>query len=212
VSPPEDKFTPWAFRQSLRGMKLTGAQYRIAIELAEHTKSGKPAVWPSIATLARHCAMNTRTVERALGELANLGIITKGDGKSTRILAIQPPVHRPVASGLQTGHTPVHRPDEYPKYENKGPKTDDDGSSGSWDDKDSTTSEANHGLASSEVSATGVAGLGNDCDPMDRMQNVPPNCLDKPSNICPNCGCDENDPWGTHTRKCPDNYENFLKY
>jgi hypothetical protein len=222
VSPPEDKFTPWAFRQSLRGMKLTGAQYRIAIELAEHTKSGKPAVWPSIATLARHCALNTRTVERALGELANLGIITKGEGKSTRILAVQPPVHRPVASGPQTGHTPVHRPDEYLKYENKGPKATDDqhrvgevtGSPGG----DQSVVEFKEGYPISAPSTLTV-------DPLDSTgspEKLPPAVHD----TCPECGgavtgdgeyhgahcslshcsgCSNSDPWSgaQHIPDCP---------
>ncbi|BBX01865.1 helix-turn-helix domain-containing protein [Mycolicibacterium moriokaense] len=128
-----DKFTPWKFRQSLRGMKLTGTQYRVAVELAEHAKIGKPAVWPSIATLARHCAVTTRAVEMALRDLTELGIIAKGKGNSTRILVIQPPNHSSdkieratppnhssVTSEPQFGHTPNHSSDEYLKYENEG--------------------------------------------------------------------------------------------
>jgi hypothetical protein len=207
VSAPEGKFTPWAFRQSLRGMKLTGAQYRIAIELAEHTTSGKPAVWPSISTLARHCAMNTRTVERALGELANLGIITKGEGKSTRILAIQPPVHRPVASGPQTGHTPVHRPDEYLKYENKGPKATDDqhrvgevtGSPGG--DQSGVEFKDGYPISASSTLTT---------RPLDSRTGTPEKLPPRDADPCALCGCNMNDPWGAHAPDCPDDPKNFL--
>ena len=79
-------FTPWDFRQSLRGMKLTLTQYRVAIELAEHAEVGKPAVWPSLATLAGNCACNQRMVEKSLADLTAMGIIAKGKGRSTRIL------------------------------------------------------------------------------------------------------------------------------
>ena len=82
-------FTPWDFRQSLRGMKLTLTQYRVAIELAEHAEVGKPAVWPSLATLAGNCACNQRMVEKSLADLTAMGIIAKGKGRSTRILIIQ---------------------------------------------------------------------------------------------------------------------------
>lgn len=77
-------------------------------------------------------------------------------------------------------------------------------------------------VASSEVSADGVAGLGNDCDPVDRMQNVPPNCLNELANrLCRECQCIEDqephdpycsrnscpgcrDPWGDgHYADCP---------
>lgn len=128
------EFTPWAFRQSLRGIKLPKAEYRVAVELAEHAEVGKAAVWPSIKTLALHCALDTRAVERALSGLTKRGIITKGNGKSTRILVIQKPaelpvstrtsaIHKPaelpVETGRITGHTPAELPDEYLKYEYK---------------------------------------------------------------------------------------------
>jgi hypothetical protein len=71
-----EEFHPGQFRRSLRSAKLTDAEYRVAVELAEFSMVGKPVVWPSLPLLAENCCMaDRRSVRRILGRLEAKGVI-----------------------------------------------------------------------------------------------------------------------------------------
>lgn len=70
------KFSPSHFRRSLSGAdELTHVQYRILIELCEHTQIDKPCVKVSNVRLAAHVGITADAVRKNLNQLAEMGFI-----------------------------------------------------------------------------------------------------------------------------------------
>lgn len=70
-------FHPRDFRRGLRHAGLTHGEYRVAVELAEHSNRDDPIVWPSVAALADVCAMTERGVQGILSSLSAKGVATR---------------------------------------------------------------------------------------------------------------------------------------
>lgn len=100
-------FHPRDFRRGLRHAGLTHGEYRVAVELAEHSNRDDPIVWPSVAALADVCAMTERGVQCILSSLSAKGVAARvsstkgGRGNTNRWrLLVKTPNN---ASGFTTG-------------------------------------------------------------------------------------------------------------
>ena len=81
----QPQFHPGDFRRGLRHAGLTHGEFRVAVELAEYARPGKPTVWPSATTLAEICGMTKRGIQLVLASLeAKRAIVCTGRSKGGR--------------------------------------------------------------------------------------------------------------------------------
>jgi hypothetical protein len=218
ADPKDDEpFLPYVFMQKLRDNRgLSKYEKLVAFVLVSHANEDNNLVWPSNATIAAESGLTINRVKAALTGLKDAGVqhplgrVGRGGSMKRALFA---PRHdaksAQQATQLKSGasrarvaklaHLQAQQSAQQACHEvTTKVNTDDKVSSGSWDDKDSTTSEANQGLASNKVPVNGAVALTDDCDPVDRMQNVPPNCLNG-LGMCTECQCLTGEP---HTKDC----------
>jgi hypothetical protein len=209
-----EPFLPYRFFQSIRDNRgLSSSAKLVALVLGTHAAEGKNIVYPSVQTISEEAGLSVDTVKYALAGLEKAGVQKPiGLRGKTRTRALFPARHDALSAGrpkrnmggsttLDMGGSATHK--VITKI-----NTDDDDSSGSGIDLWTATNERAPRARSVQRSVDDVAESSTDCDPLGRMQKLPPRGAD----LCPTCGCDENDPWARHDADCPDNPNNFQKY
>jgi len=105
---------------------VTDAEYRVAVELSEYAAIGKAVVWPSLPTLAEHCRMERRSVQRILRRLEGKGVIvcvTRSKGGRSQTSRWQLCTRTPETATHGSPFTAENRDPRSPKPRPKEPKT-----------------------------------------------------------------------------------------
>ena len=113
MSQNQEKLPPVFIHSKLDDYGLTPAQFRIYGHLSR--REGKDGAWASVASMARFCHMEVKTVRKCLKDLLSFGMINRqerpGDSSVYRLTAISEWVE-PLpknTSGAKRQHTPANQ-------------------------------------------------------------------------------------------------------
>lgn len=83
-------------------MKACGpAAFRVLVIMADRVNEYGYGAWPGIKGMAASLECSERTVQRAIRELVNLGLIREGDQSQTRHLQYRPTVYDVLTPALR---------------------------------------------------------------------------------------------------------------